>query len=773
MLHVEDFCRDWLFSKGDIANAEQPDFAVAAWESVIVPHTWNADDMRPGAPMEQAYRGPAWYRKRFRCPPVESGERVFLLFEAVANFSEVWVDGHFLGGRDGGFLSFRLDITDALSDAADHIVAVRANNAPRLASVPPDPIDWERYGGIYRPVCLGLAGSAHFQHKSIRIRTPDVSAERATVSIALAVRECAVRSRALRVVHRLLDLRGDVISQVETLIATSRGRSVPVEARFPPVLNPELWSPQTPTMYSVESLLVDGDRCLDRETNPLGFRWFRFDPDSGFSLNGQPLKLCGVNAHQDFIGLGNACPERVARRDIELMKEAGLNFLRTSHYPRDERTLDCCDRLGIMVMEEQPFWHGSIRVSHGQALVDNARRLLRQMVRHHGNHPCIIAWNTVNEIMLTPVRAEAHPDPARRTQRHWLAKEEWPFALRVIEAMNDELHQADPDRPTSVVVGASWQNNDDAGITRLADIVCYNGGAVNDQSLGRPVYDICRQRDLGRIGMMSEGVLNDTNCARADWPEELVAWECYALHWSRFYSRDWFCGGAMWVFADYSAKGSYRTRGMVDAARLPCESFHFFKAMWNPQPTVHICGHWDWPGQEGRVRRVVVFTNCDHAELFVNGHSQGTRTPDMTRWPNLPHPPLEWAVPYESGQLQVVARHASLEVSDRRVSSGPPAAIAIISENAQLSADGRDVAFFTATIVDALGHRCYNSALELAIAVSGPARLAGPSPIAAPGGLARALVRSDGREGLVTIRATAVGLSAASITVPATNGSQP
>lgn len=762
-----DFCAGWRFARGDAAEAMRSDADDSGWQPVPLPHTWNADDMRPGAPMESAYIGPAWYRKRFRLAPVAlTDARLFLLFEAVANHSAVWVDGKFVGGRDGGSLSFRLDITDALAAGDEHLVAVRADNSPRPASVPPDTIDWERYGGIYRPVWLLRTGGAHFDHNGIRLRTPSVNAHQASISVSARVRECSTRTRSLLLIHRLLDPDGVSVGRVEQPVVTARGRSVRADISFPTIRNPLLWSPDSPAVYHVESALMDGDRELDRVSTPLGFRWFAFDADRGFSLNGRSLKLHGICAHQDFIGLGNACPERVLRRDLELTKEAGINFLRAAHYPRDDHTLDLCDRLGIMVMEEQPFWHGSLRVAHGEALVANARRLMREMVEHHAHHPAVIVWNTVNEIMLTPVKGEPHPDPQVHAERHRLQRHEWPFVLRVLEAMNDELHDADPDRPTSMVVGAGWERNDEAGTARLADIVAYNGGAIHDLSRGEPVYDLCRRRDPGRIGMMSEGVLNEVVCARDDWEGQNEAWKRYAEHWSRFYARDWFCGGSMWVFADYSAKETYRRRGLVDAARIPYESFHFFKSLWNPALSAHICGHWDWLGQEGRERRVVVFTNASSAELFLNGRSCGRQTPACERWPHLPHPPIEWTVGYEPGELTVLAERDGQTVTDRRVTSGLPSRLDLACEQEHLIADGRDVAFFVICVADEKGRRCHAATAELTITVRGPARLAGPAVIPAIAGLARIAIRSTGEDGTVALDVSAPGLRPAEVALP-------
>jgi len=763
-----DLRAGWRFAPGECPEARLPEFDDGQWEEVFLPHTWNSEDMRPGTPEAEAYVGPAWYRRRLSLPRDRDAEsRVLLVFEAVANYSDVWVDGKYVGGRDGGFLSFRLDVTPALARGGEHLIAVRANNAPRPGSAPPDPIDWERFGGIYRPARIQIRPACHIGHKGIRIRTPRVTPRSAEVEITARVRCCRPAGNQLLMVHKILDPEGREVARSESRLVPKRlgiHRTACVNLE---VRDPRLWSPDSPALYHVETELSSGGRLLDRETNPLGFRWFSFDPDRGFSLNGRGMKLCGVNLHQEFIGLGNACPTRVFDGDLRLIKDAGINFIRTSHYPRHEYVLELCDRMGVMVMEEQPFWHGSVRARDGEPAVDNARRLMREMVEHHGNHPCIIAWNTVNEIMLTPVRGERHPDPRERQKRHWLQEDEWPYALRAVAAMNDELHLADPDRPTSVVVGGRWEANDLAGVSRLGDIVAYNGGAVHDLEQGRPAYDVARDRDPGRVSMMSEGVLNDRCCLRGDWEGELEIWECYAEHWSRFYRREWFCGGAMWVFADYSAKGTYRTRGMVDAFRLPYQSYYFFQSQWNPEPMAHICCHWDWPGSEGQPRRVIVFTNCPEAELFLDGRSMGAARPGRERWPHLPHPPMEWSVEYRPGEIEVVAASGDAIVRDRRVTPSDPARVELRLEQDLLLADGRDVALVTAAILDREGNLCSRAEHDLHLEISGPASLAGQARLPAAGGLARFAVRSDGREGEVAVSAAGEGLAPANLKIPA------
>lgn len=761
------FCHEWRFHPGAVANARDVSFPDDDWQPVVVPHTWNADDMYPGRSMAEAYVGPAWYRKHFILRRPADGGRVFLFFEAVANHSEVWVDGCFVGGRDGGFLGFRLDITDALSDGESHVVAVRADNAPRADSVPPHPIDWERYGGIYRPVWLVVGAAAHFDFCGVQIRTPRVTADTADVAIRTGVRDTVRRGRTLELRHRIVGPNGDeagVVSQpVETHIGTVR-----CDTRFDGLRGMQLWSPQSPTLYRVVSELRDGTTLLDRQENPLGFRWFRFDPDEGFFLNGKPMKLCGVNMHQDYPGLGNACPERFHRREIAMIKQAGMNFIRGAHYPRNERALAACDELGLLVMEEQPFWHGSLRTAGGERLLEHGQALMRDLVRQHGNHPCIIGWNTVNEIMLTLDPVAPHPDPKERVKSlHALPRAEWPFALRGVEALGGALQEADPDRPTCVVVGGWWRENVEAGVTEQAGLVAYNGGAMHGMVDDEPVYDGLRRKHPRWVHMMSEGVLNDGAVLRADWDRELSFWRTCAKHWSRVYQRPWFCGGAMWVWADYSAKGTYRNSGCVDDARLPYESYWFFQSQWATRPMAHICGHWSWNDELGTEREVVVFSNCAEVALSLNGRDLGRGESTGAEYPGIPHPPRVWRVPWEPGRLEARGRHANGTGSDVRVSEGRPARLELQHDVSALAADGQDACFLTAVVVDEDGHRCYCIEGPLRIHVEGGATLAGPPSRVVRGGLCGFAVRSNGRTEPTTVFASLDGVAGNAVLLPA------
>ena len=394
-----DFNRGWTFVKSSAQWTD--DFASEgkAMKPVILPHTWNADDMGPG--LKDPYIGGGWYRKSFVTPSLKAGQRLLIEFEGVNNSSKVWVNGGYAGGRNGGFLSFLLDITDLL-DEGENTILVRANNSYKLEAAMPVWIGWDRYGGITRPVWLHIREHSYIACAGVEIRTPEVSVDSAVTVVRTHVEETTIGGLELMVRHTLTSPSGKMVSATTTPMKTRYSLTNTIEVKLSAVKKPQLWSDIKPVLYMLRTEVLEDGKMIDSQEDRIGYRFFNFDPDEGFTINGKPTKLKGANIHIFFPGLGNALPERFHLEDMKLMKKMGCNYMRTSHYPRPKATLDACDELGILMMEEQPYWHGSVRASGGEEAIDTASRLIRDMVRQHGSHPSIIAWNTVNEIMIAP-----------------------------------------------------------------------------------------------------------------------------------------------------------------------------------------------------------------------------------------------------------------------------------------------------------------------------------------------------------------------------------
>jgi hypothetical protein len=419
-------------------------------------------------------------------------------------------------------------------------------------------------------------------------------------------------------------------------------------------------------------------------------------------------------------------------------------------------------------MEEQPYWHGSVRASGGEEAIDTASRLIRDMVRQHGSHPCIIAWNTVNEIMIAPSYKPGvgHLPPGHPGRTAWrINPKEYPYLRRHLQKMVDTFKEVDPDRPVSMVVGGQWRKNDVAGLTSVADMVACNGGALNfSKELVGPKTgksyefkpDYFRELYPDRIQIMSEGILNDHFFLRGQWDKEEAAWRVNAKYWDVINQRRWFCGGSMWCFTGYSQNGVLDPDGVVDSYRLEKDIFYFYEAMWADHPVLHILGHWNHAA--GSSREVVVFTNCKDVELTLNGKSLGKGVSCASEYTGIENAPLVWKdVAFEAGTLEVSGKFGGQKKVDRRKTAGKPAKIVLAGSN-DLIADGRDISYVDLTICDADGNRCYTTDGKLSVVVSGAGRLGGPKEIDVAGGLARVAVRSTGQAGEVKIVASGEGL---------------
>jgi len=782
-----DFNHDWTFVKSKAEWAVDFNKEHKAMKPVILPHTWNADDMGPG--LVDPYIGSAWYKKQFTAPKLEEGQRLLIEFEGANNCHKVWVNGGYAGGRDGGFLANMIDVTDFLTEG-ENTILVRVDNSYDIKAGMPQWIGWNRYGGITQPVWMYIREHAFIACAGVEIRTPEVSEDSAATVVKTHIEETKISGVNLEVRHILFSPEGELISSVSKSVKTDFITNT-VVVNLPIVINPELWSDSSPVLYTLKTEILEDEKIIDAQENRVGYRVFSFDADKGFSLNGKPVKLKGVNVHAFFPGLGNALPERFYRNDVKLMKEMGCNYMRTSHYPRAKEVLDACDELGIMVLEEQPYWHGSVRATGGEEAINNSVRLVKDMVRQHGSHPSIIAWNTVNEIMIAPPYKPGYgyfskDNPERDIWK--LTPKEYPYLRRHLQKMVEAFREVDPDRPVSMVVGGQWAKNDLAGLTSVADIVAYNGGGMylSDEFTGPKTGksyafkpDYYREIFPERIHIMSEGILNHFTYARGDWEKEKEGWRWNAKYWNTINQRPWFCGGSMWCFTDYtylspmvvdkftdnSGLNHHDLHGAVDRYRLPKEIFYFYEAMWSNDPTLHILGHWNH--EAGSSQDVVVFTNCSDVELTLNGKSLGKGTPCTDDFPEIENPPLVWKnISFKNGKLEAKGKYGNQQVVDARVTAGKPAQIMLAVSN-ELIADGRDISYIDIMLCDKKGNRCYTVGNELTLAISGPANLAGPDRINVVAGLARVAIRSSGESGEITISVSGTNIQKEEITLRA------
>lgn len=622
----------WKFLKGECPAAQDSAYDDRAWTTVHLPHTWNTDAYTE----KDYYRGTGWYRRRLTLPEGWEGKRIFLRMDAASKAATVYLNGRSVGEHAGGYTACTFDLTPYLSFHSPNVLAIRVDNA--RTDIPPISGDFTFFGGIYRDVWLTAVPAQHFNltnHGSdgIFISTPQVSAEKARILIRGEIKNDAKEQATLELIHNIYRPDGEIAQTQKELIKVKGGEIRTFSTETSPILTPRLWTPETPNLYRVETILRDRrtKAVLDRTEHHTGFRWFRFDGNEGFFLNGKPYKLRGICRHQDQKPVGVALTDEMHRRDLKLMKEMGANFIRISHYPQDDALLEMCDKLGMMAWEEIPVID---IVPETPGYGDNCERNLREMIRRHYNHPSIIAWGYMNEILLV-------------TQRKYTAKAELQAgidrALTLARRLEKALKEEDTTRVSTMAFHGSNSYNE-TGISGITDIVGWNlyqgwyGGDLTgfekflaEQHRNYPSHPMT----VSEYGAGSDRRLHSLSPHAFDFSIEYQ--QKYLEHYLPVLEETpYVCGGTHWNFIDFcsalrdESMPRINNKGLVYADRTPKDVYYYYQSLWRKDiPVLHIASR-DWTRRAG-VRQgdapvflpVKVYSNLPEVELFIDGTSLG------------------------------------------------------------------------------------------------------------------------------------------------------
>ncbi len=647
-------------------QAPLPDYDDSWWQQLNLPHTWNAYDVTDEKP--GYWRGIGWYRKHFRLENQYSGKRIFLEFEGVNEVSEFWLNGNRLGDHKGGYTGFEFDITDKAKFGSDeNVLTVKVDNLYHDTVPPTVKTDYNFYGGIYRDVWLRVSDPSYIS--KVHWTTPSVSPESAELQLETTITDATGQQRSLSLVQEVYDPGNQLVFTANSDLRLDPGKTEVVVKNGGLLKSPLLWSPESPHLYRISTSLREGARNLDRVENPLGFRWFKFDPQRGFFLNGKRVQIQGTNWHQSYPGMGNALPNSRHVKDMELIKEMGVNFWRTSHYPHDVATMEASDRLGLMVWNELPI---NKEIGDPNQYIANVDIMANEMIERDRNHPSVIVWGIAGEVNASKK-----------------------VSIKVVEAVSKRYHELDPTRPVAMHAPRGDE------IEALVDVV---GLGVDKETDEKHVkYPMrCFMTAEYSASLMGRGIYGMG-------PEsEDLACQNHEKYLSQLNQRPWMAGGMIWNQFDYDGE-TYDVViphvvafGVGDVWRIPKEVYYFYQSQWNPKLMVHIVGHWTWPGEEGRTRPVKVYSNANEVELFLNGKSLGTRP--GSDYPGLAHPPRVWQVPYQPGTLKAVARSSGKELDHEVKTAGSPHHIALESDVQQLrSGDPESLAYITASVVDQAG----------------------------------------------------------------------
>jgi beta-galactosidase len=793
------FNDDWRFLLGDAANAEQPEFNDGAWSQVRLPHDWAI-----AGPFDPALNphtgalpvsGVGWYRKSFSVAG-DAGRRYYSVeFDGVMSNSRVWLNGHELGGRPYGYIGFSVDLTPYLQfGGKPNVLAVRL--APEANSS-----RWYPGAGIYRNVWLVTTGPVYVTRWGTYVTTRTVSDEFASVAVRTEMRNRLGTQARVTLRSTVVDADGHVVAHSETTTDIPAA-GVSAAATLLTIHRPRRWDIEQPYRYFLITELLDGANAkanaVDRYVTPFGVRTIAFDRQRGFLLNGRQLKLHGVCLHHDLGALGAAVNRRATERQLQIMKAAGVNAIRTSHNPPSPELLEYADRLGLLVIDEAFDMWRIAKVPNGYSKYFDqwSESDLRDMVRRDRNHPSVIMWSIGNEIP-----EQKQPDGWKEARR-----------------LTGFFHEEDPTRPTT----SAFNNPDDAIRNRLADevdIPGFNYKPNRYQAIMRdhPTWIVYGSETASCVS--SRGAYQLPLEKYNKHPSlQINSYDIIAPPWAycpdvEFAAQDTIAGllgEFVWTGFDYlgeptpyfgsnednshdwPARSSYF--GMVDLAGFPKDRYYLYQSVWTKQPMVHVLPHWNWPGHEGQDIPVMVYSNGDEVELWLNGASLG-RKKTFSDPIALPVGAdvsdsgifqskyrLLWNVPFQPGVLTAVAFRDGREVArDVMRTAGAPARVHVLADRTTIAADGDDLSFITVRVEDKDGNLCPTADNLLNFQVSDAGRIAavdnGNAATVEPfqadyrrafNGLALLVVRSNANHpGTIDVAASAEGLVSAHLQLSA------
>jgi beta-galactosidase len=777
----------WRFHLGDPAKADAVDFDDARWESVLLPHDWAilgpiAQD-NPGIGRMGYYGGGVgWYRKSFALPPGAEGKRVRVTFDGVYMNADVWINGQALGRRPYGYVSFGHDLTPYLhADGRANVIAVRVDNSAQPSS------RWYTGCGIYRHVWLTATADTHVAPDGVFVTTPAVTEDRATVQVQTTVANETSAPVAVTVEHAIRRA-GRVVATLPASAQTVAGGGTAAFDQQAGLVRPELWSPESPELHTLETTVRVAGRLTDRLETTFGVRRLEFTSDRGFFLNGRNLKLKGVCLHHDAGPVGAAVPEDVLRRRLLLLREGGCNAIRTGHAPMAPEFYDLCDELGLLVMAETlDEWRVAKpdmkAAGYNTLFADWAVRDVEDAVRRDRNHPSVFMWSVGNE-MRENGTAEGAAD-----------------ARRLVEA----VHRVDATRPATSGINHIDVANA-SGFADAFDVTGYNdgGGSVflysedrlkfpHRKFIGTEHPHTAHTRGVYRTttrmaktvpgnppipNLAPEEVFPEAKEVAAARPavnssyDNHYTWINSRDSWRLTASRPYIMGEFRWTGIDYLGESSWPSRasssGLLDLAGFPKDQYYLYQSLWTKRPMVHLLPHWTHPGKEGVAIPVVAYSNAEEVELFQDGRSLG-RQPMTLDWQ------IVWMVPYRPGTLRAVAYRDGQAVAETtQRTAGPARRLQLELDRTALTANRRDAVHATVRVVDEHGVLVPGAANRITFSVRGPLRLLGtengnvldhtPAPSAARdafAGLGLAIFQATDRSGPVEITVSADGLEPA------------
>ena len=735
-------------------------FNDSTWQEVKVPHDWVT--ILPYADVAShshgyktvGYKYPetsvGWYRKTINIPASDLGKHIALQFDGIFRNARVWFNGFYMGTEPSGYATQVYDVTEYVNYGGDNLICVRADATLEEG--------WFYEGaGIYRDAWLmksaavGVAPFGTFVYADLK-----QPYDKVTIYVETEVNNHSLTTQQCEVSHRLLDADGREVAKSESSTIMLRAKQTLNSQLLTLNLNaPHLWSPADPYLYKVETTVKVDGRVTDVYETTTGIRDIEFDADRGFLLNGQPLKLKGVNMHQDHAGVGAAIPDALQAWRIKQLKKMGCNAYRASHNPMTPALLDICDREGILVIDENRL----------TGINEEHLRLLERMIKRDRNHPSVILWSNGNE--------------------EW-GMENTIQGTRIAAAMREYTHLLDPTRHSTIANAGGRE------MVKGLDVVGFNYIVQNDvdnQKKNNPTWKIV-------------GTEETTGCGTRGWyfKDEKYPGRMVSLNrtmeqnyeniiergWKFYDERPWAAGLFYWTGFDYRGEPnplSYPAHdsefGILDYCGFPKDEAYYLKSWWTDEPVLHIFPHWNLQGHEGEEVEVWAYSNCDEVELTVNGKKLG-------RQPMPRNGHLKWKAVYQPGRVEATGYKNGKRILTKTIETTKAAAKVVLkADRHQIAADGQDMAIVNIELHDQKGRFVPNACPVLTFCLEGDANIIGcgngdPSylgsdhpdkqpchtfSIPAFNGRAQVLIQSGKLPSTVTLKCTADGLKYGLLTI--------
>ncbi len=762
-----DFNNGWKFYSGNDSLASNVNYNDSKWRSLSLPHDWSIESnfsaIHPSGNLGGALPGGiGWYRKTFTVPAESKNKNIRIEFDGVYKNSEVWINGHFLGKRPNGYISFSYDLTPYLNYGKTNVIAVKVDNSQQPDS------RWYSGSGIYRNVKLVMLKKWITKPAEYFVRTEAL--ENNCVKI-IAETQLFSENRGLALSIDIYDNKGKLISRMDNIIL-NRDNYFKSAIKL---TNPILWSPANPVLYKARFKIFAAEYLVDEFETTFGIRSFYFDSKKGFFLNNQPLKIQGVCMHHDLGSLGAAFKKTAAKRQLTILKEMGCNAIRFSHNPPAAEMLNLCDEMGFLVMVEAfDMWkRKKNKFDYHLEFDEWHERDLQAMILRDRNHPSVFMWSIGNEIgeqfdstgtviakrLVDIVKALDTTRPVTSALTETFAEKNFITKAGKLDVLGFNYKEYDYAELPKRFPGQKFLATETASALETRGVYQYPGDSVR---IWPPNFKEQKNFTGGNA---------DFTCAAYD--NTFAYWgNTHEKSWLAVKNNQHIAGAFVWSGFDYlgeptpypfPARSSYF--GVIDLAGFPKDVYYMYQSEWSTKPVLHLFPHWNW--QVGTTVDVwAYYNNADEVELFLNGKSLGVKKKEN----NLLH--VIWRVPFEPGVLKAVSRkNGKIVLSKEMKTAGKAAKIELIADRKNLKANGKDLSFIKVRILDKDGIPVPDADNMLEFSMAGAGTIAGTDngfqadtvslktkQRKAWKGLALVIVQSAQKQGNITVIAKSAGL---------------